>query len=384
MKRLKIVVGGMIASVPEQGGATWAVLQFVLGLKELGHEVYFLETTSENDTARSHAWTRRKKDTYFANVMREFGLGSYSALIRKKDFTTAGLPYDEIARNVKDADVLVNLSGLFDDWEITGRIPIRIYVDLDPGFTQLWSVAEKIDMRFEGHTHFATVGQWIGTPRCAVPDCGVAWIPLLQPVVLSHWPVSDAQPRYGVTTVANWRGYGTIHHNGVFYGQKAHSFRRLIGIPRISSQPFSIALCIHSSELEDRNAMMANGWNLLNPIEVAGSPCRYQKFIQSSAAEIGIAKSGYVSSRSGWFSDRSVCYLASGRPVIVQDTGLEGILPTGKGLVTFNTTGEAVDALNEISRDYRKHARAARALAQEHFDSSIILGRLLERVGATS
>ena len=235
-----------------------------------------------------------------------------------------------------------------------------------------------------GHTHFVTVGQRIGQRDCSVPTCGLDWIPTPQPVVLEHWPSAGPPTRPAFTTVANWRGYGSIELNGVFYGQKAHSLRKLIELPRRTRQRYQLALSIHSDETRDLEALAANSWELLDPRKLAGTPSAYREFVRSSTAEFGLAKSGYVEARCGWFSDRSVCYLASGRPVLAQDTKFGDWLPIGEGIVAFTTMDEAAAGAEEITRNYSRHAHAARRLAEEFFDSDIVLSHLLTRVGAMS
>jgi hypothetical protein len=181
----------------------------------------------------------------------------------------------------------------------------------------------------------------------------------------------------------NWRGYGSIEHGGVFYGQKAHSLREFFNLPTLTTEKFMLALAIHPDEINDLAALRSNGWHLIDPARVAGTPTSYQRFVQGSKAEFGIAKSGYVAARCGWFSDRSACYLASGRPVIAQETGFSRFLPTGAGLFTFETIEEVLTSIEALSGDYDRYARAARAVAEEYFDSDKVLGRLLQRVGAT-
>ena len=235
-------------------------------------------------------------------------------------------------------------------------------------------------MRFDGHTHFVTVGQAIGSPDSAVPTCGRRWIGTFQPVVLSHWPRATG-PGTALTTVGNWRGYGSIEHDRVLYGQKAHAWRPLIGLPTMSSERFSMALRIHPDETADLEALARNGWHVVDPDVVARDPQLYRAFIQGSKAELGIAKSGYVASRCGWFSDRSACYLASGRPVIAQETGFSAFLPTGEGLFGFETSADVLAGIETINADYPRHAGAARELAEAFFDSDRVLSGLLDRVG---
>jgi hypothetical protein len=374
----------MIGAVPHQGGATWAVLQYLLGLKRLGYEVYFVEPVEEMALRPSGApLARTANAAYFRMVMAEFGLEQTSALLLTGTQQTIGLPYERLRRAISPADVLVNISGLLADATLTENIPLRVYLDLDPAFTQLWHATQGVDMRFSGHNRFVTVGQAVGQPGCDVPTCGRAWITTPQPVVLERWPVARCVTHDALTTVANWRGYGSIERGGVFYGQKTHCLRKFIALPTLTKENFTLALSIHPEESKDLAALRSNGWHLIDPARVANSPNDYRRFIQGSKAEFGIAKSGYVSARCGWFSDRSVCYLASGRPVIAQETGFSRFLPTSKGLLAFETTDDVLASIEALNSDYGLHARAARTLAEEHFDSDKVLTRLLQRVGLT-
>jgi hypothetical protein len=274
--------------------------------------------------------------------------------------------------------VIFNISGMLADEALLAPIPRRVYLDLDPAFIQVWQSEYGIDMRMDAHTHFVTVGQSIGTANCPVPTCGRRWIPTVQPVVLDEWPAANGVKLDALTTIGNWRGYGSVEFRGEHYGQKAHSLRRFFDLPRRTQEKFAPALAIHPGETGDLAALAENGWTVLDPAHVAGTPASYRRFIQGSKAEFSIAKSGYVRSRCGWFSDRSVCYLASGRPVIAQDSGFSQWLPTGDGLFAFTTADEALAAIDSLNRDYPRHARAARALAVRHFSADRVLGRLLE------
>jgi hypothetical protein len=378
---LTIVLSGMIAGDPHQGGATWAVLQYALGLQELGHRVLLIEPIDSSQVQpRDVALEESTNATYFQQVTSDFGLEDCAALHAVGSRTTVGLPYDRCLQMAAQADVLLNISGMLTDENILSRIPVRAYLDLDPAFVQCWH-AQGINMRFEGHTHFVTIGLAIGEPDCPVPTAGLQWIKTLQPVVLSRWPVAEEIRYDGLTTIGNWRGYGSVEHKGVHYGQKAHSLRPLFRLPSRTREPFLLALAIHPRETDDLAQLHRFGWQLLDPAEVASTPLSYQRFIQRSKAEFGIAKSGYVHSRCGWFSDRSVCYLASGRPVISQQTGFSRYLPTGTGLLEFTTADDVLGAIDALSSNYEQHRRAAREIAEAHFASNRVLPRLLEQLG---
>ena len=379
---MRILVSGMVAGDPGQGGAAWAVLQYVLGLRDLGHDVFLVEPivprSIRPDTTPLAASVNAR---YFDAVASRFGLHGRAALLRQDTGETIGLPYREIVRAAETVDLLLNVSGMLRDPNLRGPIPCRAYLDLDPAFNQLWHAVEGIDVGLDGHTHFITVGNAIGQTTCDVPTCGRTWIPTLQPILLSEWPATTGDAAAPWTTIGNWRGYGSIECGGVHFGQKAHSQRRFMGVPRRTAESFLLALAIHAGEVNDLAALRENGWGLVDPAGVAATPDDYRRFIQGSKAEFAIAKSGYVASRCGWFSDRSVCYLASGRPVLAQDTGFASAIPTGAGLLAFSTEDEAIAGIEAISRDYDHHARAARDVAETCFDSKRVLSRLLAQVG---
>lgn len=363
----RIVVASMVAGVPGQGGWVWAVLQWVLGLRQLGHDVLLVEPLECIQPATRSA---------FAAVVEEFGLNGAAAMVTPGR-EAAGLDFDQVADRCRRADLLVNIAGVLGDPELFEPIPTRAYVDVDPGFTQLWHNSEGIDMGLAGHTAHFTVGLNVGSDRCPIPTCGIDWVPTLPPVVLERWPVRSGLEHDGLTTVANWRGYGSVDHGGVFYGQKAHAWRELFPLAQQSSRPCTPALAVHPDEHKDVAALAEYSWSLLDPAMVAGTPAAYQRFVSGSWAELGVAKSGYVASRSGWFSDRSVCYLAAGRPVVAQDTGFSDHLPVGEGLLAFDGVEDAVEAIATVANDYGRHRRAARAFAEERLDSRRVLGRLV-------
>jgi hypothetical protein len=372
----------MIAADPHQGGATWAVLQYLLGLRRLGHEVVFVEPIGAASLRPAGGHLDRSTNaSYFRRVCADFGLEGSAALLRVGTRETVGPPYDELRQVGHRAHVLLNISGMLTDPELIGSIPVRAYLDLDPAFNQLWQATQGIDMRFAGHTHFVTVGLALGQPDCPVPTCGQRWHTTLPPVVLEHWPQAGPITQDAFTTVGNWRGYGCVEHEGVSYGQKAHSWRRFLALPTRTGAKLRPALAIHPGETKDIAQLAANGWQVLDPTEVAATPAAYHHFIQGSRGELGIAKSGYVAARCGWFSDRSACYLASGRPVLAQETGFSRFLPTGAGLFAFESIDDVVAALEKLQADYARHAKAARFLAVDCFDSDKVLSALLAKLG---
>jgi hypothetical protein len=247
----------------------------------------------------------------------------------------------------------------------------------------MWCELGLVDL-FAGHDSHVTIGERIGKPRCSIPTCGVRWQTTRQPVVLDEWPVGPS-PRepFAFGSIATWRGaYAPVEYGGRRYGLRAHEFRRFAELPRITGRRFELALDIDSADHADRVLLENGGFDLADPSVVTASLQGYRDYIRGSWAELMVAKEMYVATHSGWFSERSACYLASGRPVLAQDTGLNGLLPTGEGLVTFTDLDDAVAGVEAIAGDWHRHARAARDLAEEHFESDLVLGRLLDLVGA--
>jgi hypothetical protein len=371
--RLKILLAGMVAGEPHQGGASWAVLQYVAGLRALGHEVLLIEPVAAERLAPGGAIA-----DYFERLPL---LEGRAALLGRGSRETAGVPYDALARAARGADLLLNVSGMLRDERLLEAIGVRAFLDLDPGFNQVWEET-GCAMGMDLHTDFVSVGQRLGRPDCPIPDCGRDWVGTLPPVALEHWPAEPAPPRRDAfTSVGHWRSYGSVDHGGLRYGQRAHSLRELFELPRRAGARFELALGIHPDEVPDLEALRANGWGLLDPYEVAGDPAAYAEFVRGSRAELAVAKSGYAVSRSGWFSDRSACYLASGRPVVAQDTGFGDFLPSGEGLLAFAGVEEAAVAVAAVESDPGRHAAAARAIAEEHLDARKVLTRLLDRLG---
>jgi len=380
---MKILMSGMIAAVPYQGGATWAVLQYLLGLRDLGHEVQFVETITPEKLAPAGVnFADSLNAKYFRHVVRTFKLERQATLLNPETKECLGSSYEDLLAFAQTSDVLLNLSGCLKTAELIEPVPLRVYLDIDPGFTQLWHEVQGLDVGYLGHNRFASIGLSIGRGDCPVPSGGIDWIPTLQPIVLEHWPVVRQITREALTTVANWRGYGSVEFAGRFYGQKAHSLRPIFDVPLMTDEKFTLALTIHPDEKTDLEQLRRFGWQLIDPASVASTPEEFRQFVQGSKAEFGFAKSGYVEANCGWFSDRSICYLASGRPVIAQETGFSDYLPKGEGLFAYKTREDLLDSISTLNSDYAYHCAAARRLAENHFDSRVILTSLLQNIGA--
>jgi hypothetical protein len=381
-----VVVSGALANRCSNGGGAWVRLNWILGLKRLGHDVHFVEVIGRGACINAAGAPAEFLDsanlTYFRRVMGQFGLAVSATLVFERGEQTAGRSYADLLDLASSADLLINLGGHLGPGPLFDRFRRTAYIDLDPGFTQAWHADPDVSFTIPRHDDYFTVGGNVGSPSCAVPVDGLPWRPICPPVVLDHWPVTPADVGRGFTTVACWRGpFGPVALGGRTLGLKVHEFRKCLDLPRRTGLPFEIALNIHPADDKDRSALARHGWKLVDPAAVAPDPPAFRRYLQGSAAEFSAAQSIYVETQSGWFSDRTACYLASGRPALVQDTGFGRHIPTGEGLLTFRTPDEAAAGAAAIRRYYARHCRAARAIAAEFFDSDGVLGRFGKEVG---
>lgn len=382
-----VVVGGTLANKPRNGGEAWVRLSWALGLARLGYDVYLVEQLSEQtctDAAGHPApFEASINRAWFHQVTRAFGLADRCALVCEESDRVEGLGRDELHAVAERADLLVNISGHLRQPDLLRRFPCRAYVDIDPGYTQFWHADGALDGQLAAHDLLFTIGQNIGQRGCDIPTGGLPWRPIRQPVVLDHWPVTSGAPgRF--TTVASWRGpFGRITHAGHSFGLKAHEFRRFAALPTRTPDTFELALSIHPADLRNLELLRRHGWQVIDPGTVAGDPNSFRDYVTASSAEFSVAQGIYAETGSGWFSDRTVRYLAAGRPALVQDTGFSRNLPVGQGLLTFRTLEEAVAGAAAITTNYDLHAKAARTLAESCFDSDRVLTDLLREAGLT-
>lgn len=364
----RIVVSGAVANKPRSGGEAWVRMSWVRGLRRLGHEVCFVEQIDEAGPAAIETFRAAA-----AALAPDCPVALFS-----DGRSLEGLAWEEAVEWARGADLLVNVSGHLEIEAIKEGPRRRSYIDVDPGFTQIWA-EQGAAARLAGHDSFFTVGENIGSAGCSIPTAGREWLPLPPPVTLEDWSVVPTPAGARFTTVATWRSpLGTLTHDEREFEGKHHQWRRLIHLPRQVDQEFEIALQIHKDDEADRIALEATGWHLADPLAVAADPLAFRAYVHGSAAEFSVAHPVYVDTASGWVSDRTIRYLASGRPALVQDTGIGARYPVGEGLLTFNTLDEAVAAAEAIAADYGTHSRAARALAEAHFDSDRVLARFLE------
>jgi hypothetical protein len=379
------IVSGALANKYLKGGSTWTRLSYALGLKKLGFQVCFVEQINRESCVDAvgaiTSFANCVNLAYFQRITEQFGLSDSAALVYEKGEQIQGLKWADLLDRA-EADLLVNVSGHLTLEPLKRRPRCKVYVDQDPGFTQFWHAAGNAGSRLDGHDYYFTIGENVGTSACSIPTGGIRWRRTRQPVVLEHWPVSSEGSRDRFTTVASWRGpYGPIQQGDTTLGLKVHEFRKFIELPERSSQTFEIALDVHPADSKDLTSLRRHGWQIVDPKKVASDPIEFRRYVQTSGAEFSVAQGVYVQTGSGWFSDRTVRYLASGKPALVQDTGFSRNYPVGEGLVAFRTLDDAVAGAERIVRDYDHHCRAARALAEDYFDSDKVLGRLIEEVG---
>jgi hypothetical protein len=368
-----IVIGAALAHRVGYGGHAWALLQYVLGFRELGFEVTVLDRLEPGmapDPDRALAWLHGLLDGEE---------GVLHCVLREGGLSLAGLSREQAIEKVKDARFLLNVMGFVRDPEVLATARRRVFLDIDPGFGQVWRELGLADVLAD-HDDFVTVGRNVGRDGCGVPTCGLRWLTIPHPVVLDRCPVVEGGD--GFTSVGSWRGpYDRIEYQGRDLGLRVHEFRKFAGLPLRVDAPFRVALEIDPSDESDLALLQDGAWQLLDPKEVAYDPAAYLRFVQASRAEFTVAKGIYVELRSGWLGDRTACYLASGKPALVQDTGLTPLYSLGEGLMSFSTLDEAAAGAEAILSDYPAHAGAARRLAETEFDARIVLSRLLEELG---
>ena len=395
-----VIVSGSMANKPANGGNVWERLSWVVGLRRLGVDVYFVEQIAPeacvDDQGLPVPFARSVNREFFERTAEWFGIAERSALVCAEGHECAGLAWPELVRVAKSADLLLNLSGHLTLADLVDGVRRTAYVDVDPGFTQLWHADPRSRFQIGEHDFYFTIGENIGRADCLVPTCGFDWRLTRQPVVLDDWPVTPADDPGRFTTIASWRGpYGPIEYQGRTFGLKCHEFRKVLELPEKtkgttrqskiqnlkSKITVEIALAIHPADEKDLRALLEHGWKIVEPRAVAGDAEAFRRYVQHSAAEFSVAQGVYVDTNSGWFSDRTVRYLASGKPALVQETGFSQHLPTGEGLIAFRNLDEAAEGARRIMSDYDAHCQAARAIAEKYFDSEKVLSRLLEEVG---
>lgn len=373
---MKIVCSGYLVRMPV-GGLNWHHLQYLAGFRRLGHEVTFFEHFGWPDSCYDPARNVMIADSsygvaYLEAILRPHGLDRCWCYLAE-DGTAYGMSRDELAQRCRECDLYLNLSNInwIPELEHCRR---RALVDTDPVFTQIG--AHGFGGPFSAYHVRFTYGENVHRAACDMPTRGVSWLPTRQPVVLDLWPWEPGNPAAAITTVMNWTAYGGHVHDGRYYGQKDRQFEPFFELPQRAGVPMEIAVDPPDAA---RKRLREGGWKLADPAAVSRTPATYQQYLRASRAEFCVAKHGYVTTRCGWFSDRSAGYLASGRPVVVEDTGFSDFLPCGRGVIAFRSPQEALAGIEQVNADYVGHCRAARAFVEEYFDAAKVLSHLLEK-----
>ena len=389
--RARVIVSGL-AGLQPVGGMAWHYLQYVIGLARLGHDVYYHEDTwtwpyhpIERRETDDGSYSARFIDGFFESYCPDLRDRWHYLHLHNESFGMTGAAFREVART---ADVFLNVSGACFVPDDLGPGCRKVFVDTDPGYNQIvlselpaWSeFVDRWARIVRQHDLHFSFGEKIGTPECGVPTVGLDWQPTRMPIVLDLWPEMPAAPpdTGGWSTVMTWNAIkGPQVHGGREYGSKGAEFPKILRLPAASKRRFVVAM---GGVRAPRNEVAAAGWEVVDAPEVTLTPASYRDFVSGSRGEISVAKNVYVALRSGWFSERTCCYLASGRPAVVQDTGFSTLLRTGDGLLAFATAEEALAGVEAVESDYPRHARAAAAVARECFDSAVVLSSLLQRI----
>jgi hypothetical protein len=385
---MRIIVTGLVGQFAF-GGVAWDYLQYVEGFRRLGHDVVYLEDTENwpyNAIQQTYTADCTANVAYLRAVMERFGFDGRWIYRNCPDSTYHGMTEAETRAVCAHADLFVNVSGCGWLRPEYAAIPKKIFIDSDPLFTQVALLHPNRQARDRtlAHTVHFTFAENIGGPDCRIPDAGIRWLPTRQPIILDWWPVAATTPRDVFTTVMNWNSYKPVEHDGTTWGQKNVELERFIELPRHTPQKLELACGQGGQPARALGRLRQCGWEIVDPDLCVPDPWRYREYLSTSKGEWSVAKEGYVKSRSGWFSCRSACYLALGRPCVLQDTGWSHIYPTGNGLWAFQNMDEAVAGLAAVNADYAAQGAAARRVAENMFDASRVLGELLERVAGSS
>lgn len=364
-----------VVNYPKGGGHFWVYMQYIQGLLSAGCDVWWLEEfrpTQDN----SHD---RNRISIFSQRLARFGLDNKPVLYtRNGDYLVTGEA--EAQAIFRTTDLLLNFHQAIGP-EMLARFRRTALVDIDPGLLQYW--ISRGELQVAPHDLYFTTGETVGRPDAGFSDCGLPWIPINPPVALDWWPVVSAPPQGAFTTVSSWwsKDWITGEDRKVYENTKRVQFLRFSDLPRLTSQPLELALCTGEADEDDIALLRSKGWRIRHAFDVAGTPEDYQRYIQGSRGEFSCAKTSCMTFQNAWVSDRSLCYLATGRPAVVQNTGPSSRLPDRSGLLRFSTIEEAAECMDEAAANYSVHSRAARELAEDQFDARQVAEGILRRCG---
>jgi hypothetical protein len=365
----------------EGGGHFWVYMQYAQGLRQLGCEVYWLENFRGSGNGQQDAAML----STFRTRMEPYGLSEKLILYLSREQTGAsGASHEYVTMSRSKAEELFRQADLLLNFHYTMEPALlscfrrTALVDIDPGLLQFWISRRQLSVY--RHNCYFTTGETVGTPAALFPDCGLPWIHIRPAVCLDRWPYAYDPQAEAFTTVSSWSADDWIVDGTQAYeNTKRKSFLQFAELPHRTPLVLELALFLGTSEddAKDRRLMERHGWRICHSREVARTPEMYQSYIQGARGEFSCAKPSCVKFQNAWMSDRTLCYLASGKPVVVQNTGPSSFLPNGEGMFRFSTLGEAADALATINADYERHCRAARQIAEAYFDAGQVLERIL-------
>jgi hypothetical protein len=387
VQKLRIIIGGFIGLYPT-GGVTWDYIQYPLGFHLLGHDVYYLEDTGQYSFYKSagRSWDD-PTDTieYLKKTMTAFGLDERWAYRDVGTGNCYGMSTKRLLEICETADIFINISASTIMRHEYMAVKKRVLIDSDPMFTQIqhWDdtnpeqSVNAIKGSFAHYTHLFSFGENIGKESCRIPTFDFSWNVTRQPICLNFWRLNGTSHSGAFTTIMNWSTRNKLIYEQEEWGQKDIEFQKFKTIPgKLKHLHFTIIAADNSKKM-DRSELVNYGWHLLDPLKTIGTVDQYKKFIHQSLGEFSVAKETYVKSKSGWFSCRSACYLASGKPVITEETGWSEYIPSGNGLIAFHDMASAISAINAIASDVNKHSKAAVEIAEEYFNADKVLGNLI-------
>ena len=383
---MRIVVTGLLGQYAF-GGVTWDYIQYLLGFRALGHDVWYLEDSGSwpyDPIRQTLTEDCAYNVNYLRGMMTEFGFDDRWVYRNGADLKFHGAGEAAARDLIKNGDLLVNVSsaGWLKDYEF--GVKHQMFIDGDPMFCQV-NLLDPKNAEYaacvRAHDSHFTFGLNLGRPDCLAPETGIRWKKTVQPIALDYWPLQDDAVPDRFTTVMNWASYAPIEWQGKRYGQKDIEFERFKMLPKHTPQYLEMAMGQGIGSRRPTEELRALGWTILEPSEVLPDHHAYREFLRTSKAEWSIAKHGYVEGRTGWFSCRTACYLALGRPAVVQETGWSDYIPAGDGLLSFSTLDEAVEAIADINDHYAEHQAAARALAEQYFEAKKVCADLLAQAG---
>jgi glycosyltransferase involved in cell wall biosynthesis len=407
--KLRIIVTGLIAQHPNLGGIAWHYLHYILGLSRLGYDIFYFEDSGEypynlDGGPTGNNWISRDCTYNTRNlekILTRYGLKDKWAYRFPHENKWFGISDSHRKRIINSSDMLINVSGTLEKPSEYRHIPHLIYIDTDPVITQVKMAMGEKDFvdRVEAHDIHFSFGELISSGS---NNKGITWLPTRQPIFLDEWP-STPRKRERYTTVMSWTSYKPLSYAGQIFGQKDVEFKQFlkladqvapveleVALGRTQHQewqdgdlkkaPEIVELVGEVTDWSPEDLLRKAGWFVVDSINTCGNLDSYREYIHSSKGEWSVAKNAYVKGQPGWFSERSACYLASGKPVVVQDTGFSSVIPTGEGILSFNNVQEAVEAIDQLEDEYEIHTKAAREIAENYFDSDKVLTNLIDRL----